>query len=169
MFSDQRHIQVLGVSDRYHFQASLIDSVGQFMPNYQLRLVNNTIYNFMFEGSQSALITHMSSGTLNMTSNFVFDIGYIKNATNLPAYPIADPENIVFPYVEGMYSLSQEVGVINIRQNGFGGILGSVNVVAKNVFTKIYAADTSIVNYIPDSYDATRLHMFSNRYSDVFS
>lgn len=142
-----------------HYQASVLHSSAGFA-NYELIFAENIVYNQTFEGNQSSLITHSSMGTIQLLSNFFFDIGYLKNDSSLPANQVlvstggSSQESLFkdFGMVEGPYSSSQRTGVLTLECKGLGDFQ-RVNLIRGNHFRKIYASSAAVVHYKAVNYD----------------
>ena len=155
-----------GVETQYF--ASLIDAKST-NPKFELQFANNIVYNQKFIGENTALIRQSWGGSMTITDNVFFDIGYLNIRTSsqqmlLPYNASSTARRM--PFATGPVSRYQRVGIF-LLQNELS-MPGMVNTFRGNRFRKIYGHHAGIYFVQTSGFRSIRMHLEGNYYHEVF-
>lgn len=170
-FYNQTNVQALGLVDKpgltsVTYSGSLVQA-DVYMPQFNLSISENIITNCTFHGPGGSLIAHKSKGFIELSKNYIFNIGHLRAAVSLPA----TPSNTLykdFDLAPQQASWSQQVGVVSIQSKGLAAA-GEASVVKDNVFKHIFAERVAILDLDADRYENIRVVMTGNVYEGIFS
>jgi len=148
--------------------ASLIDAKST-NPKFELQFANNIVYNQKFIGKATALIRQSRGGSMTVTDNVFFDIGYLTISTSSQRMSLpynASSTARRMPFTTGLVSRHQRVGIF-LLQNELS-VPGMVNTFRGNRFRKIYAHDAGIYSVQTSGFRSIRMHLEGNYYHEVF-
>ena len=179
LFHDQRNIGILGYSQ---FNESYVDMTywGQLLAvrsrstNSLVEFVGNTVYNYIYQDSQSSLIHKSFLGQLHIKDNNIFNVGMLATEDDKIFIPLHQPPATKkFDYTQENIFKRQKVGVVQFEGSRLESP-GQYHLIKNNRFRKIYAFASAVVKIdgVENSREGDlkdiRFHFQGNFYFEIF-